>query len=1158
MIRCNKCITFLFSFWFSLVWLSAHPQQTGPIGINFVLITFDQPPTTLSVNKCPLKYNKDFALSMQIEDADLSIYTHAFPVFEGGVVDGTSYPGFFYTDGCGNLLHYKMSSSVYSFGENGINGPDIHLNNAAGQTSWGQMDTLYNNNWGILNHGVSGLAATDPVFMNYSIKRNQSYIRRQLYNTTEGGVTTRVHVNPDGAQPYTAVAFGLGYHGTLNQNTPSPLGDHGGDVNNPSVDWSLPQSLYRVPASAINVQGFVTDLADSSTNNANYWGSIFSSSLVSDYPFTTFVNDFVLINSLYGLGGLDNLWMASDEEIIDYLAVRDLATPNYLLNNTMLLITFSGDIPTDLLYYTISLNVESDATITNIIVDGTDDYSATGIGSSDALLNLNWDGHYVVPPEVLADSFTTIALTTQSLFDAWVAMDYVITMENGPHKDSLRQLLCAIPSTVYDEGFCDCSINLDQDTITIVNGDCADLIGAEGDYTYEWYVADTLIDTTQIITVCPQDTTKYFHIATNPYGCPSEDSILVCVSFLSVNLGEDLTICQGNCVTLEGPPDMASYQWYVDSTVFDTLQMVEVCPMDTSIYSLVVTDSLGNQAGDSISINVLPAPQVDLGEDAAFCLGDSLYLSAPSAPEGETYTYLWNQGATTQNIWVYPDVSDSTFVYYVDVTTDLNGCVGSDTIYVTVWFQPNAILSFSDSSICVGNALTASALPPSQGEYKWTYNGQTLSSGFISYVTIKPAYSQWITVEVIAPLQAGGCSDTDSLFIEVTPPPEITVTNDTSICMGDSVILMASGGDLYAWFKGGTMIGTDSTIKVSPNIITSYVVFVTRLNGCSNSDTVVVDLYARPTPSITYDSIGVCVYAEVILYAEGGAHYTWTPGNDTLDSLSVVLYDTTTIYLTAYSVEGCPATDSVILKPLPPPDVSLTGLLPAYCLSDPQVVLYGEPPGGFFSGEGISDSLFSPGLAGAGTHQLVYRFMNADLCMGYDTVTTIIYGGGLPIDLGADTTIPLHDSIILDAGSGFDRVYWSTGDTSRYIVLHDGDRPPGTYQIVVVGVINGCTSQGSIHVTFLVPDGMDEYATGSLLIYPNPNDGRFSLIFKKAENNLLLTLYDIHGKEIFRKDKISCNPECRAEVYIPGLHPGIYYVRLASAHQVHTSKVVVR
>ena len=128
----------IFALFFGAV-LSQHivaQSGTSPVGVNFIQINFDQTPTLITVNKAPLKYNKDFAFSMQIDDSHISMYTHGLPVFEGGVYNGTTYPGFYYSDGCGNSHSFKMSSSTYVFNSNNENGQDVHDGSFPAHLTW--------------------------------------------------------------------------------------------------------------------------------------------------------------------------------------------------------------------------------------------------------------------------------------------------------------------------------------------------------------------------------------------------------------------------------------------------------------------------------------------------------------------------------------------------------------------------------------------------------------------------------------------------------------------------------------------------------------------------------------------------------------------------------------------------------------------------------------------------------------------------------------------------------------------------------------------------------------------------------------------------------------------------------------------------------------
>jgi hypothetical protein len=1041
-----------------------------------VIVNLNQPPTSFYVYKAPLKYNKKFAMSMQIDDGTDDIYTHAFPVFEGGTVNGVTYPGITYTDGCGNEIHFKMSSSVYSFNGTGDNGPDVHLpGNGYGKVSWPQMDTMYKNDWGILNHGVNGNSNVDPIFIDYSIKRNQSYIRRQLYETTDGGVITHLFVNPDGHYQWTQPAFDLGYRGALNQNNPSPLSEHGGNVNDPNINWTQPQNLYRVIAEDINVPAFAQALADSSSGTKHYWGAMFTHSVVYQYSFANFVSDFTTIGNLYGTNGQDNIFMATDEEILDYLLVRDTINMNYALAGSSIIITFTGNVPHDLRYYALSLVVESNTTIQSISVSGIDSVTYNGIGSNNALINLNWDEYVVTPPEVLADSFTTIAVTSNAQYDCWIAEDYVVTMENGDHKDSLRQLLCAVPNTVYDSGFCFCSISLDQDT-TLAAGQCDTLYGPEGDYTYQWIVADTLYDTTQNIYVCPDTTTVYHLIATNSLGCPAEDSITVTISFLSIDLGADTTVCSASCVDLSGPPGMASYEWFVADTLFDTVQTVTICPLDTTQVVLNVTDTIGSQASDTIMLNTYPVPECVLQQDTV--------------------------------------------------------------------------------SVCPGIPADFFVSPATCSLYIWSY-GTVVDTSQYGHLRIFDTDSS-LTVHLKV-LSEQGCSRLDSAYLNVYPPPEIVLSNDTTVCWGDSVTLSASGAQSYLWRLNGDSISNQPAITVvPPQGNNNYVVFVTSELGCTYSDTVSVTALPAPNVKIIYDTNTVCANSQISLIASGAQHYEWQPGGDTTESHTTLITDTTTFYLKGTNTNGCSAVDSLTIYTLPAPQVSFSGLLPAYCQNDPDVTLTGTPEEGTFAGAGINGNIFSPSVAGAGQHLILFTYTNTAGCMGIDSMRTTVYEGGDDILLSpADTTIYEGDSVILDAGPGFDNYYWSTGDTTQKIIIHFNDYPKGTYTFIVIGVINSCTSRGTSIITFSNPNGVEENSLPAMVVFPNPNNGSFSISYAGNGKKIDLSIKNGMGQTVFSKSGIQCLSGCILEIDLPQLKQGVYFIQLSTGKEIITKRIIV-
>jgi hypothetical protein len=1130
-------------------------QQSNPVGVSLVIVNFDQPPdqSLTTVTKAPLKYNKDFALTMQIDDGGLSIWEQGFPVFEGGTVNGTPYPGYTYSDGCGNLHHFKMSSVLYSF--NGENGPDVHINNAYDQVSWDQLNTMVQSGWGVINHGINGDANTSQEFMDYSISRNQSYIRRQLYETIDGGVITSLHANPNGSTPWTQAAEDLGYLSTYNQNSPSPLGDHGGNVNKAGVNWSDFQNIYRVDAGPTNIQNFVSGLADSSNSGANYWGSMFTHSLLTQYSFASFVSDFNYIYNNFGSAGNDNILMTSDEEVRDYLLIRDTVEVTSLVTGNSLYIIISGDVPNNLKYYSMSLNINSNANITGYVVNGSDDYTFNGVGSTQGLLNFNWDGLVITPAEELADNYTSIAVASNSQYDAWIAMDYVTTLDEGQHKDSLRHVLCDM-GLDYDAGFCSfLTLDLGPDT-TICQGSCVTLTGPDNMSVYEWIVADTLYASTQSIVACPMDTTQYKLTITDEFGNTASDSINVNVlTAVIFDLGNDTTMCMYQNIELTGPTPSQGGQFDYLWSTGETTQSITAVVLSDTLFYLDVTNPNTCISTDSIYIFANETPVIDsIIGNTIVCPGDSTILEVVGTGIED---YLWSTGDTTASIHFLPDIYDTVYTLSVMVSNQLN-CHYYDTVDVHVMREASIAFELDTLQECTGNNVDLNVLASANiVSFRWIYQEIDSITIFDELTLIEPLVSANIYVEGTS---SGGCLVTDSTFLQILPYPDLTLSPDTSICFGDSVTLTVTGGSVYYWLADGDTISHDSIVKVSPIDTTIYQVRAAFDDSlCFSDTTVTVNVFPLPTTKIVYDTNLVCERTSVILLAEGADSYQWMPSETTEDIYEFTIADTTEIWLIGTSIHGCTLNDTLIINTLPSPMVTLSGLYTAYCETDAPAVLTGLPEGGEFSGEGVVDNIFDPQLAGPGVHAIVYALANDEGCIGYDTLLTTVYGGGQTIDLGpADTTLMPLDALTLDAGIGYDSYFWSTGSNLPSITVYGVDNPPGTYEYKVIALLNGCTNSGSINITFYDPDFIDNSKAGYISLYPNPNNGIFSIVLSNRNTKQTLRIFSLQGNMVYEVSDLTCSGEdCTLEVKLPNLTEGLYTIQLITGEQIFINKIMI-
>ena len=86
---------------------------------------------------------------------------------------------------------------------------------------------------------------------------------------------------------------------------------------------------------------------------------------------------------------------------------------------------------------------------------------------------------------------------------------------------------------------------------------------------------------------------------------------------------------------------------------------------------------------------------------------------------------------------------------------------------------------------------------------------------------------------------------------------------------------------------------------------------------------------------------------------------------------------------------------SAVISVIPTPEVTLSGLLPAYKIDTGSIAITGTPSGGTFSGRGVYTSegktYFFPSFAGIGIHTIVYTYLdNNTSCYGYDTALVAV------------------------------------------------------------------------------------------------------------------------------------------------------------------------
>jgi hypothetical protein len=360
---------------------------------------------------------------------------------------------------------------------------------------------------------------------------------------------------------------------------------------------------------------------------------------------------------------------------------------------------------------------------------------------------------------------------------------YTVIGSNDNCEATAEVVVTVIPEVVANAGA----------DVAICSGESVNLT-ATGGTNYSWDSGEQVAS----ITVSPAQTTTYTVTVSDDYGNSDTDSVTVTVNEIPViSISDSVSIIEGDSTVLlaEGAD---SYLW----STGETTESITVSPTQTTTYTVIgISNSCEAQA--QVTVTVEELFQATAGDNQRVCQDDNYEVQLTAGP-GDSY--LWNTGETTQTIYVNP-VSTST--YTVTVTQGSQQDTASVTVFVDP--NPNVVIANGDSvDILNGDFITLSA--SGANNYQWS-NGATQPN-----IAVSP--SETTTYEVRG--YVNDCYDEKEVTVNVYQPVEADAGEDVLICLDESTILTASGGDEYLWNTGEIT----QSIEVSPQITTEYTVTV--------------------------------------------------------------------------------------------------------------------------------------------------------------------------------------------------------------------------------------------------------------------------------------------------------------------------------------------
>ena len=475
------------------------------------------------------------------------------------------------------------------------------------------------------------------------------------------------------------------------------------------------------------------------------------------------------------------------------------------------------------------------------------------------------------------------------------------------------------------------------------------------------------------------------------------DSVYITVDSLpKPDLGIDSTICIGDAAIDFDAGAWDAYDWSSGETV-------QVISKDApGEYIVEITDVNGCKGKDTVELfhDTLPVP--NLGPDTAICLGDPAVVF----DAGVWDAYLWTPNSeTTQTI-----SNDVAGEYGIEVT-DGNGCKGTDSILLTVNVRPTVDLGL-DQEIC-------------ENDPSITFDAQNVGSTYAwfgttdSTQTIQRDSAGTYTVEIT---DVNGCKDTNDVVLTVFPLPTVDLGNDTTICIDAPAVVFdaMNTGATYLWTSGG-----ETTQDITTNIGGEYIVQVEDANGCSDTDTVVLNISQLPIVDLGVD-LEICQIAPAVTIdaLNDSATYLWSTAETTK---TIDIHDQGEYSVIVTDTNGCISYDTLLLDVNQMPVVSMNDT--SICDGDPAVTF--DAGAGFTTytwKSGESTQSIQKDVAGI----YIVDFVDANSCAGSDTVELTI--NALPVpDLGVDQTICDGAAAVSFTPGNFDAYSWSSTETTSSI-----------------------------------------------------------------------------------------------------------------------------
>lgn len=516
--------------------------------------------------------------------------------------------------------------------------------------------------------------------------------------------------------------------------------------------------------------------------------------------------------------------------------------------------------------------------------------------------------------------------------------------------------------------------------------------GGTGLINFNWTPANLLTNPNQAWTNTNNLSASQLFTANgvDALGCTASANVGVIVTGgpLSVTLtATPNTVCPGDPVQLDALPSGGNgtytYTWSSNpaGNAIPSIINPVVNPSSSTVYTVTVS-SAGQTATATVTVNTSAGVIPTLGNFNNICVGSPAFTLTGGNPNGGVYSGPGVSGTLFNPSVAGVGTHTITYSYIA-----LNGCIGQATSTIEVTPPPPATIA-PLADVCVNDQpfLLSGGTPA---------NGEFFGTGVNAFGVFNPQIAGVGTHTIFYRVDFGNnCIGTGSTTINVNGLPVINIDSIPSLCI-DAPSISLSATPINGTFSGSGVTGiTFDPLAAGDGTHLIYYEY-TDANGCTNSDSSEAIVY--PLPQTTFATIGnVCIQDDPFpitgAFPSGGEFF----GPGVRDAFFFVPdsagLGTHTITYRAYNDFGCFFDDTSIVTVTPPAIITLTPINDL-CTNDSEFDLMpnASPQGGTFIGNGVDTNYFSPNLAGAGVHNIVYEFSDSLGCFSKDSMDITVF-----------------------------------------------------------------------------------------------------------------------------------------------------------------------